>query len=1050
VLLVIRARDEASQIVGQVEGSFGGLSSQVATLQAANKALGLEKEALNFSTLGTTLNATKQEYRSMGDQLNLLQAQRANGVTGLDAEIDALRLSSAEHRVLIGDMENELETKTRAIQSTQLANSQAQQEIELRQQASKQTMAQGAALAGLGVVSTVVGASILKMYVNAIGAAIDYEEQSRKTLTQVSGFKASLKDIEDVGLQVAKEIPVPMEQIQAGLFDIFSSIPVHNMTEAKDILTEMSKAAVAGSTDIQTVGRSSFEIMNAFGLSAKDVNHILDVQFKLVQLGIGDYQEINTNIGRLAPTAEIAGQSIDTMAGSLAFMTRITGDGSTAVTSIQRAMESMTNPKVQQGLKEIGVNVADANGQFRPFKDIVDDVSKALSGLDPQQRAAAIFDLFKSTGSGSLNTRKFFMAAIENTQEFDDILSQTADNAGEMQKAFEIMADSPAAKIQRLKNDFSAASITLGNELMPAAIEVIDKFTQLVEWFGKLDPRVKEAIIGFGLLAGGFLVIMGVVLLLAGAFLILDGAVGLLELELAPVIAAFALAFIGIIALVAIGYLLYRNWGSITDAAGVLWDKTVQAWNAIYKAVSEAVAWSWDELKKFWAWLSGEFVDIWSRIKQSAVDAWNGIKDAIGNAWDWIIGKVTGGNLEKLFESLVTNVSMVFKELGQTIVSIVGYLESFGSYVGGILSPILGLFVNTVQAIIGIITDFAGILLDILIPAITGFGTIFMDVMNILQATVVAVWGIIQGVFQIALSIITFLIQGAVAVIIAVWDAFSGELLAIIKLAWDLITALLTTALTFMSNFISFFMNLIQGDWSGAWGNIQAMFHAAWDAMWAILQFFWGLIKSFFTTLGPNILSAVGNLAGTLVSKGSDLINGLWNGAKAIFWSVIGWFDSVPGMIVGILGDLSSYLYGLGADLINGLWDGIKAIWDRLTSWIGDAASGIADTVSSVLHVLSPSRVMMDIGVNVGKGFEIGLKKSFRAATDSVQDLVNPLSTMTVDPPSVGAFGVSGNNVALNIASGAIVINVASGNPQDIADAVEDKLEDIMRELSIR
>src|SRR5690606_32665351 len=131
---------------------------------------------------------------------------------------------------------------------------------------------------------------------------------------------------------------------------------------AEMILRGFSRGAVAGQVELTDAGRATIAILNAWGLEAEEINRVMDVQFQLVRKGVGDYSEFATTIGNSIPAAVAAGQSVESLSGMLAFMTRQGLSAARASTSAARALELVARPNVQKNLEDYGVTVKDANG----------------------------------------------------------------------------------------------------------------------------------------------------------------------------------------------------------------------------------------------------------------------------------------------------------------------------------------------------------------------------------------------------------------------------------------------------------------------------------------------------------------------------------------------------------------------------------------------------------------------------------------------------------------------------------------------------------------
>ena len=143
-------------------------------------------------------------------------------------------------------------------------------------------MRAGQAMLGAGIAMTATGLAGAAAIGKMVDASIDFNRQAALTLTQIDQVGVSVDDLKKIALDVAHDIPAPLEEMQATLYDIFSSLNV-NTDESKVLLTAFAKSAVAGQVSLQDAGRATIAIMNAWGVPTTDVNKLMDVQFQLVR-----------------------------------------------------------------------------------------------------------------------------------------------------------------------------------------------------------------------------------------------------------------------------------------------------------------------------------------------------------------------------------------------------------------------------------------------------------------------------------------------------------------------------------------------------------------------------------------------------------------------------------------------------------------------------------------------------------------------------------------------------------------------------------------------
>lgn len=410
-------------------------------------------------------------------------------------------------------------------------------------------MQTGAAVATLGIGMIAVGVGIADALYKAANFSKEYQRQVALTKTQTDGFAASLSQISEIGLRVANTVPVAFEKIQPALYDIFSSTNA-NLAQAETLLTNFSKAAVAGQTEIQKASRGTITIMNAYHIPFESVSKVLDVQFQLVRKGVGTYEEFSTVYGRIVPSAQRAGQNFETVAAMLALMTRNGLSAAMAATSGARALDAFSNPVTVGRLEAMGVKVRDLQGNFLPLVDILQGLQDKLKGMTKPEIATALQALFKGSG-GTIQARRFIDMVLQPGQleQFKGFLGDMVGSTGQFEKAYATMADTTASKTLLLSNQWKVLKERIGEFVTPYLEKAVEWLGKLLGKFNDLDPVIQKGIVNFGILLSAGLILGGGLLVIVGSFAMLVGAIISLGTEfliIVGIIAAVIAIFVGL------------------------------------------------------------------------------------------------------------------------------------------------------------------------------------------------------------------------------------------------------------------------------------------------------------------------------------------------------------------------------------------------------------------------------------------------------------------------------------------------------------------------
>jgi TP901 family phage tail tape measure protein len=824
------------------------------------------------------------------------------------------------------------------------------------QQAAQRQIQQGAAMTTVGVGVAYAGLQAIQFLNDATNAAMEYNRQAALTLTQTDGLGASIEQIKTIGKDVASSIPVDFKKIQDSLYDIFSSMNV-NMPESKKLLTEFSKAAVAGQVDLQDASRATIGILNAYGMKASDVNRVNDIMFQLVRKGVGTYGEFATTIGRAVPSAVRAGQSVETLAGMLAFLTRNGLSAAMASASAGRALDAISNSKTIDHLASLGktirsalgdeaaikifgkniddmsIKVKDSAGNIRPMTAIMTDMGHAIGNLPTADRAAVLQQIFKSSG-GTIQARRFFDIAIKQFGQFNDLTNQMINSKGAMEDAYKVMYDTPAMKIQLLSNKWEILKTVIGDIVMPIKGAFAGALADLIQKFTDLDPNIQKNIVQFFGLVAVVMVVVGVVVALAGVFLMLSGAAALAGTTVGAFMAPILLLVVAIIAIAAAIYLAWKNHD-------MLWAKAKEVWNSIAPYVMPVV----DAIKNFGHTIANIVMPI---LK----DLWNTIKSAV---------QPTLKDLKGAWDELVA----ALKSAWNSLQPFMPYFKMLGIVVGVVL-----------------------------------------------VGAIVLAFGIIVAVISVAVRVVVAVIQALAQIIKGIVEVVGG----VISLIAALLTGNWSAAWEAAKQIVRGFVDIVEGLFKGLWNVLVGIVKGLWDGVVAIFKAAYNILVGH--SIVPDLVNAIVSWLASLPGKAWNAISGfasmLYNWASNALGrardavvtganNLVSFAISIPGRILGALGNLGSLLFNAGASILQGLINGIGS----MVQTVYNKVSSVASTVRS-LWPFSPAKAgplrqypMDKAGQNLMKMLSQGIESKRDLILGSMKKISMDVSTAMPSNPVV-------------------------------------------------
>src|SRR5215207_1825869 len=282
--MVIRAKDQASRVINSMSR---GVTANFQRLQTA--------ATITAQRSANEMAKVRQHYaQQIHHQQKLLDNAIVHG--------NALRASAAKSA--IHDLKRMQQGEVLQIRQEQImqkeilttarANAEAKRAaVEAKHEAARSAGTWIAVGAGMAI----AGGAGIKMLHGWAMASVEYQRQATLTQTQLGKQQASVQELQAISTSVAKSVGIPVMEMQAALYDIFSSTDIQ-VKDSQAVLEQFAKAAVAGQVSIQEASSASISVMNGFQMGVEDLTRIMDVQFAAVRLGRMTYDQFAAAIGK--------------------------------------------------------------------------------------------------------------------------------------------------------------------------------------------------------------------------------------------------------------------------------------------------------------------------------------------------------------------------------------------------------------------------------------------------------------------------------------------------------------------------------------------------------------------------------------------------------------------------------------------------------------------------------------------------------------------------------------------------------------------------------
>ena len=478
----------------------------------------------------------------------------------------------------------------------------------------------------------------------AIGAKYSGEVQQTEFL--MGRLDAATQDLINTKAQEAKAMGMTEKQYKDSAASLGTFMKSMGMTteEANKLIPQMVQLAADGAAFANVPVDEAMEAISSAAMGNYEALGKLNIEMSDALINNSSYaQELGKTTQQMT-TAEKTQAIYNTM---LERGTHLTGFAASESESFSTQL-ALTKTKVSEAAGALGEKLLPL---FTPLVEGIGNMADKLKeGVE------------------------YFSKAYEETGNFAQALAETADFMGmpwladfitKIQEMKDYIAQIPE-KLREWEQPLTVAAIMVGT--LAAAIGAY--------WLAQNLALVSTAIGVAGLTAWNTVAGIG-----AGITTAFGTAVAFLTSPITLVIAAIG-------ALIAIGYLLYKNWDEISAHLKQTWESikatAISVWNGIkdffsnlWNSIKEIAMNVWNSIKTF-------FSNLWNGIKSAAMSAWEAIKTGISNSWNGTINwvKDAANGMLNFFKNLPSQMLSIGKNIIDGLLN--GLKNAWGAVVGWI------------------------------------------------------------------------------------------------------------------------------------------------------------------------------------------------------------------------------------------------------------------------------------------------------------------------------------------------------------------------------
>lgn len=361
-------------------------------------------------------------------------------------------------------------------------------------------------MGGIGKAVTIAGAATTAMGVSALKSYGSFKQSLNQAAVIAGGTAKDIDGLADVANRMGAELPLSAQDAADAM--VAMARDGASIGTIKKEFPAIAKAATAAGADLQTTASVVQQSMNIWGDSLKSPEQAAGILVSTANMSNASIESMQQALATMGPTATMTGMDMQTVATAIGLLTNKGFSAAQASDDLNHAILQMAAPsKVAKGaMEDLGISYRDAEGNMKPFPQILSEVAEKTDGLGKAQKDAALKALFGTAGMKAiLPLLDSVKDKTGNTATSWDAFTKAMDEAaGTTEKANKTldkqaveMQKNVGSKIEQLGGNWES----LRNKAMDSQSKVtgsmLDMTNTALDWAGKSDSSTAKVIRGF-------------------------------------------------------------------------------------------------------------------------------------------------------------------------------------------------------------------------------------------------------------------------------------------------------------------------------------------------------------------------------------------------------------------------------------------------------------------------------------------------------------------------------------------------------------------------
>lgn len=335
---------------------------------------------------------------------------------------------------------------------------------------------------------------VAKQLFEVINASIQVGMEFDKSMSQVAATMGVTTDqigeLRDFAQEMGAKTAFSATQASEALN--YMALAGYDAETSMRVLPTVLNLAAAGNMELAAASDMVTDAQSALGLSVSEAEVMVD------QMAMTS-SKTNTSVEQLGNAFLTVGGTAKNLKGGTAELAQMLGiladngikgsEGGTALRNVILSLSAPTDTAAAK-IKELGLQVFDAEGNMRAMPDIMNDLNDSLSSLTQQEKTEALNTIFNKVDLKSVNA-----LLGTSAQRYDEVAASIGNAAGAAEKMAETQLDNLAGDVTLLQSAAEGLAIQVSDILTPALRGATQFMTNA------LMPALSALVANFGKIA---------------------------------------------------------------------------------------------------------------------------------------------------------------------------------------------------------------------------------------------------------------------------------------------------------------------------------------------------------------------------------------------------------------------------------------------------------------------------------------------------------------------------------------------------------------------